>query len=226
MKNILKPSDYLERANYKNCIWDFCGNFYRSFLSNNITKDIKLQNFVLLLQWSGKSDESLAIDNIFPKDAYQKATTDVLPVVKKIVDNLVSENLDEDKFYKELFTKICDDILFTEEIEIICAITALILNPKIPYFKLGKAVTMDNDEYQEISLNLHREISKAYFVLQYGYAQKTELASQLYDIVKAQKQDEERIVLIANILGFYNSQMKILYDKLKEHIQSNEDIED
>lgn len=226
MKNILKLSDYLERANYKNCIWDFCGNFYRLFLSNNITKDIKLQNFILLLQWNGKSDESLTIDNIFPKDAYQKTTADILPVVKKIVDNLVSENLDEDKFYKELFTKICDDILFTEEIEIICAITALILNPKIPYFKLGKAVKMDNDKYQEISSNLHKEISKAYFVLQYGYAQKTELASQLYNIVKAQKEDEERIVLIANILGFYNSQMKILYDKLKEHLQNNEDIED
>ena len=226
MKNILKLSDYLERANYKNCIWDFCGNFYRLFLVDNITKDIKLQNFILLLQWNGKSDESLAIDNIFPKDAYQKTTTDILPVVKKIVDNLVSENLNEERFYKELFTKICDDILFTEEIEIICAITALILNPKIPYFKLGKAVKMDNDKYQEISSNLHKEISKSYFVLQYGYAQKTELASQLYNIVKAQKEDEERIVLIANILGFYDSQMKILYDKLKENIQNNEDIED
>lgn len=226
MKNILKPSDYLEKAKHKNCIWDFCGNFYRLFLSNNITKDSKLQNFILLLQWSGKSDESLTIDSLFQKDVYQKTTTDILPVVKKIVDNLVSENLDEDKFYEELFTKICDDILFTEEIEIICAITVLILNPKIPYFKLGKAVKMDNDKYQEMSSNLHSEISKAYFALQYGYSQKTELASQLYNIVKAQKKDEERIVLIANILGFYNSQMKLLYDTLKEYVQTSEDIED
>lgn len=226
MKNSLKPSDYLKRANYKNCIWDFCGNFYKLFLSGNIAENSKLQNFILLLQWSGKSDESLIVDNLFQRDVYQKTTTDILPVVKKIVDNLVSENLDEDQFYEELFTKICDDILFAEEVEIICAITAVILNPKIPYFKLGKAVQMDNDKYQEISLNLHAEISKAYFVLQYGYAQKTELASQLYNIVKAQKKDEERIVLIANILGFYNSQMKLLYDNLKAYIQNNEDVED
>lgn len=226
MKNTVKPNDYLGKANYKNSLWDFCGNFYRLFLSNNIAEDSRLENFILLLQWSGKSDESLAIDSLFQKNAYQKATDDIRAVVKKIVDNLVSENLDEEKFYEKLFIKICDDILFAEEIEIISAITLLILNPKIPYFKLGNAVKMDNDKYQEMSSNLHREISKAYFALQYGYAQKTELASQLYNIVKAQKKDEERIVLIANILGYYNSQMKLLYDKLKDHDQDSEETED
>ena len=227
MKNILKPIDYLEKANYKTSIWDFCGNFYRSFLSNNnVDSGSKLQNFKLLLHWSGESDESLVIDSLFPKDVYQKTTSEILSVVKKIVDNLISENLDEDIFYNELFTKICDDILFAEEIEKICAITVLVLNPKIPYFKLGKAMKMDNDKYQEISSSLRGEIQKAYFALQYGYTQKTELSSQLYSIVKTQKKDEDRIVLIANILGFYDSQIKVLYDRLKENDQHKEDAED
>ena len=226
MKEILKPSDYLQKAIYKNNIWDFCGNYYRLYLSGDINYESKSHNFVSLLKWDGKTNESVAVDNLFERENYQATTTDILPVVKKIVDNLASENLNEDKFYKELFKKVCDEILFAKEIEKVCAIALLILNPKIPYFKLGKALTMDNAKYQEISSSLHDEISKAYFALQFGYTQKTELASQLYNIVKAQKNDEERIVLIANILGFYNSQIKVLYDKINEGIQHNEDIEE
>ena len=84
---------------------------------------------------------------------------------------------------------------------------------------------MENYKYKEISDSISNEIAKAYFALQYGYTQKTELASQLYNIVKEQKSDEERIVLIANILGYYNSQIKMIYDRLKKEdtIDDNEE---
>lgn len=215
MKKELTQKDFLAKVVYKKNIWDFCGNFYRLYLQNNSSEENKLQDFIMLLEWNGESNETVETKELFSKEDYQKTSSGILPVVKKIVDNLVIENLDEKSFYKELLTKISDDVLFASELEKICAIVILVLEPKIPYFKLGQALKMDNEKYKEISNSIHNEISKAFFALQFGYSQKTELASQLYNIVKEQETEEEKIVLIANILGYYNSQIKMLYDKLK-----------
>lgn len=225
MKNKLTPKDFLAKAIYKQNIWDFCGNFYKLYLQANSTEESKLQDFIMLLEWNGESDETVEIDKLFSKDEYQKTSSSVLPFVKKFVDNLVTENLDEKSFYKQLLIKILDNVLFSSELEKICAIAMLVLEPRIPYFKLGQALKMDNKTYKEISNSIHHEISKAFFTLQCGYSQKTEVASQLYNIVKDQKTEEERIVLIANILGYYNSQIKILYDKLKANVDNDDNEE-
>lgn len=225
MKNELTPKEFLAKAMYKKNIWDFCGNFYKTYLQDNSSEEKKLQNFIMLLEWNGESDETVEINELFSNEDYQKTSSNIFPVVKKIIENLVIENLDEKSFYKELLKKISDDVLFANELEKICAFVILFLEPRIPYFKLGQALKMDNEKYIEISNSIHNNISKAFFALQFGYSQKTELASQLYNIVKEQETEEERIVLIANILGYYNSQIKMLYDKLKPDT-SNDDNEE
>lgn len=216
MKNELTQIEFLSKAKYKQNIWNFCGNYFNLYLKDNHNLDEQLKNFALLLKWHGRSDETVEIDELFNKEDCQNTANSILEVVNKIIDNLVTENLEEEDFYKKLLEKILDDVLFPAQLEKVCGIGIMILNPKIPYFKLGQATKMENDKYKEISDLIANEIAKAYFALQYGYTQKTELASQLYNIVKEQKSDEERIVLIANILGYYNSQIKMIYDRLKK----------
>lgn len=216
MKNELTQIEFLSKAKYKQSIWDFCGNYFNLYLKDTPNPDEQLKNFTLLLEWHGRSDETFEIGELFKKEDCQNTTNSILEVVNKIIDNLVTENLEEEDFYKKLLEKILDDVLFSTQLEKVCSIVIMILNPKIPYFKLGQATKMENDKYKEISNSISNEIAKAYFALQYGYTQKTELASQLYNIVKEQKSDEERIVLIANILGYYNFQIKMMYDGLKK----------
>ena len=216
MKKELTQIEFLSKAKYKQNIWNFCANYFELYLKDDYAPGERLKNFALLLEWHGKSDETFEIDEILKKEDCQKTTNTILEFVNKIIDNLVTENLEEEDFYKRLLEKILDDVLFSTQLEKVCSIVIMILNPKIPYFKLGQATKMENDKYKEISDSISNEIAKAYFALQYGYTQKTELASQLYNIVKEQKSEEERIVLIANILGYYNSQIKMIYDRLKK----------
>lgn len=216
MKTKLGPRDYLSKAKYNGSIEDYCGNFYRLFLRDESNKKKRLESFVMLLEWSGESDESVEIDELFNEDDYRKTCSSVSPVIKKIVDNLADECLDETAFYTAILEKISDDVLFSNELEKICAIVMLLFNPKIPYFKLEQTLKMDNEKFQEISKSIQRDITKAFFVIQFGYSQKTEIASQLYSIVNKHNDETERIVLIANIIGYYTFQIKMLKNKLNE----------
>lgn len=213
MRKKITQKEYLKKAAYKNSIWNFVGSYYKLYLEKGESAEQILQDFILLLKWDGTSNESFDVETMYQLDEYHQTSKDVFPVVQKIIGNLVTENLDETVFYEKLFAKTFDDILFASELEKICSLTILILDPKIPYYKLGPALQMGNEEFGEISKSIQEEISKAIFALQFGYSQKTELASQLYNIVKEQKDEKKRIVLIANILGFYSSQMEFLYEK-------------
>ena len=216
MKNELTQMEFLSKAKYKQSIWDFCGNYFNLYLKDTSNTDEQLKNFTLLLEWHVRSDETFEVGELFKKEDCQSTTENISKVVNKIIDNLITENLEKEDFYKKLLEQVFDDVLFPTQLEKVCSIVIMIYSPKIPYFKLGQATKMENDKYKEISDSISNEIAKAYFALQYGYTQRTELASQLYNIVKEQKSDEERIVLIANILGYYNSLIKIIYDKLKK----------
>ena len=225
MKNVLTKIEFLSKAKYKQNIWDFCGNYFNLYLKDNPDQEDRLKNFTLLLEWHGQSDETLEVDELFKKEDCQNTTNRIFEFTKKIIDNLVSENLQENDFYKKLLEKLLDDVLFSTPLEKICGLVVMILSPKIPYFKLGHATKMEDDKFKEISDSIAIEISKAYFALQYGYTQKTELASHLYNIIKEQNSEEKRIVLIANIVGYYNSQIKMLYDMQKKDqpIDENEE---
>ena len=221
----ITQKEYLKKAVCKNNIWDFVGNYFKLYLEKENPAEKKLQDFILLLKWDGASNESFDVDTLFQLDQYHQTSEELLTVVQKIVNNLVNENLDEAVFYEKLFAKTFDDVLFAGELEKICALTILILDPKIPYYKLGPSMQMENEEFGRISESIQEEISKAIFALQFGFSQKTELASQLYNIVKEQKDEKKRIVLIANILGFYSSQMEFLFEKASSIIDGDADEE-
>lgn len=208
----LTQKDFLKKATYQNNIWDFCANYYKLYIQN--CSESSFENFMFLVEWNHNSDETIEIDPCFSDDEYQNTSKALFPIVKKIIENLIIENLDEHSFYSKLYQKILDDVLFATELERICALVILVLEPKLPYFKLNAALSMNDDKFQQISASIQKDISKAYFVLQYGYSQKTELASQLYSIMKVQKTEEEKIVLLSNILGYYDWQLKLLYDNI------------
>lgn len=226
MENELTAKGYLKSAIFQKNIGNFCANYYNLFIKSNQNSETSLENFILLLEWNGNSNETFKIPEMFSNEEYQNTIkNNIESMVQKIVDNLVAENLEEKCFYGKIYKKISDDELFATELEKICAIIVLVLEPRIPYFKLGQALQMENDKFKEISDSIYKAVSKAYFALQYGYTQKTELASQLYNIVKELKNEEERIVLVANILGYFNSQLNMLYNRLKANdtVAENDD---
>lgn len=212
MKHI-SIENYLKKANYKKSIGNFCFNYYELFIEDK-SEELAIENFVKLLEWKRDSDESLEISEKLSEEVYQEKVSNLYPIVQKIVDNLIKENFEENEFYATLYKKITDDILFPAKEEKISAIIILMLERRIPYFHLDEATRMDNDVYKAISDSIYKQICKAYFILEYGYEQRTEVASQLYRLVTEQETYEDRLVLISNILGYLNAKIKFLYEKL------------
>ncbi len=213
MKQQLKVEEFLKTANYKRSLSDFCFCYYEWYIESESDK-VALNNFIKLLEWNKNSDESLDLDEMMPKDMYREIIDNLLPIIQKIVDKLILERLSEKEFYAVLYNNIMDNILFSKKEEKICAIIILMLEPRIPYFYLDEAIKMEDDDYKSASDSIYKHISKAYFILEYGYEQNTEVASQLYRLVKEQSSENDKIVLISNIIGFFNAKIKILYDKL------------
>lgn len=208
---------FLTSAEYKDSIFDFCANYYNLFINCDCDLETKLNNFKDLLKWRKNSDESLEVTQTYSENEYRETTQKILEFIQNIIKNLISENLDEDVFYNELFNKVFDNILFPNNLEKICAITILVIDQRIPYFKLGKAMQMNNESFAEICSSIRNDIDKAFFILSYGYEQKTEVASQLYELINSQQNDEQKIVLLSNILGYYSTRIQLLIDKLSEN---------
>ena len=199
--------DFLRTTNYKDDPINFCANYYLSFIKGVEKECDAKNNFICLLKWDGFTDEQFKSDMIYSKDDYQTVLIEVYGIVKKIIDNIVCEDIEENIFYDKVWEKFSDYILFPKEIDKVCVLCSLMLEPRIPYYRLGQALKMENDLYKDITLSIKEEISKSFYILQYGYTQKTEIASQLYKVVKCLSDENKRIVLIAHILDFYNSQI-------------------
>ena len=195
----------------------FCANYFKLYIKDYLGTDAGYDNFVSLLRWNKVSDETIELPTVFEKEEYSNALKDIHPGIKKLIDNMVTEQVEEKDFYLKLWEQISDKFQYAKEIDKVCVLIVLITDPRTPYFKLGKAMKMDNEQYQKIGNTIEQQISKAFFALRCGYEQNTEVASQLYSILQEIEDEEQRIVFLANIIGFFNAKYKVLYKKLQEN---------
>lgn len=217
----ITAEEYLRLANYSNSIGDFCFHYYENYIEEN-SKEQALKNFIKLLNWDKESEETLELEKVLPEDEYQQITTAIAPITQKILDNLVIKNLNEHDFYEALFEKITDSIIFSKN-ETVCTTIILLVDGRIPYFELDEAVKMDEEEFQSISKSIEEQIKKAYFIIEYGYEQKTEIASQLHKLIEKQTDEKNKIVLLSNIIGYFDKKFELL---LNSRENNNEDDEE
>ena len=207
--------DFLSSANYENNLGDFCAEYYYSYIKNFLKTEDGLNNFISLLKWTIQSDETLEVGHYFEDEDYDAKIKIYSPFLEQLID------ICEKDFYSKLWKVMLDDSFFAEDIDKICVLMILISDPRIPYFELGPAVQMDNSKYREISNAISDEIAKSLFIVSCGYSQNTEVASQLYEVLERISDKERKIVLLANIIGFFNSQLNVLYEYVKENIDEH-----
>lgn len=198
-------------------IGDFCANYFKLYIKDYFGTDKGFENFVCFLKWNRISDETIEIPSLFEKEEYSRALKEIHPGIKKLIANMVAEQMEESDFYNKLWEQVSDDLQYAKEIDKICVLIALSVDQRIPYFKLGQALKMDNGQYQKVANTIEQQISKAFFALRCGYEQNTEVASQLYSILQEIEDEEKRIVFLATIVGFFNAKYKMLYKKLQEN---------
>lgn len=123
-------------------------------------------------------------------------------LVKGILGKLVKENMKEDEFYRQLWKKGIEENAFLEkEEEKIYALYCFWMDDRIPYFQLETGMKMTNEEFREITSQRQQEIKKAIFILSTDFSQRTERCSLLNRILESAESEEERAVILAQILN-------------------------
>ena len=195
---------------------DICAAFYLNYLNGKTNESTAANNLFILLNWDYHSDNSYKLEPLYTSSEYEEMIKKTQQVIFQVVDNLIDEKVDEDVFYIKLWDFINQEIVFPSSKERIGAIICLLKNSKIPYFKLEDGMKMDDTEFKEISKHCIKEIKKAIFIINAGYSQKTEVASQLLRILNNFENPKDQTVFLANVLGIYEFRILKFIQNQKE----------
>lgn len=202
-------------------IENICAEIFFLYLKENSEA---YNNFRLFLEkWFDiESVKSMNVKSYYPKENYQECYNDIGSIVERLLSNLVEKNYSAETFYNKLWDSINSDCLFDSELEKICAILFVLLSPKIPYFQMGEALRMDDEEYWHISHEVEQPYKKAVFALNRGYEQRTEVASQIIGIFKEIKDEKQQIVYVSKLIGYCRYKIKNL-EEIIEDMRSTDD---
>lgn len=148
-------------------------------------------------QKSGKEVEAY-----FTATELQKLSLQCDQLAAGILDHIIGRNLDEDTFYSELWHRgIEEDTNFSEEKEKIYAMYRFWADGRIPYFQLEEGMYMTEENFSGMIEEKEKDIKKAMFILNCRFSQKTERSSLLMKILDSCETEEEKAVLLAQILS-------------------------
>lgn len=204
-------------------ILDICAEFCERFLlpeskEKNASENLRcfLENHEII-----SSDNTEKIGPRFSDDEYNEAIKKTESITLQIIDNLIARNLSKEEFYLNLSKNIRNQSLFSSKCEMACAVALCLSSIKIPYYQMGEAVQMDNDAYSDASKAIFTSISEMRFILNRGYTQRTEAASQILRVLNG-LEDPQKIILLAQLLGYLGrplEKMKQELDKCQKELR-------
>lgn len=184
---------------YSENIWQACETVLSFILSKS--EDAQVQYFHVFIQ------ENIIIEKarsnpkeFFDTSKYKNYISTNKSIVDNIVSALVRRKLTENAFYQSLWDRITTDDLFVDTNSKIAFIVNLNEDNRIPYYQISDGITMEEEEFDNISDNLTEKIQKAYFILNARLAQRTQVASLLDEIAETISDSKSRAVYWANIL--------------------------
>lgn len=200
--------------------WDVCTYFYSYYIKDKDNGEA-LDNLIAFLNSEENSDDSIVIEEFHPKEQYESALNEVFKFMNNVVNNLVTANPDEREFYLSLLEKINDDTIFETDIKKSLAIMSLKASVKIPYYKLDEGLKLGEDDYRKLIDDNLTAVRKSLFIVNSGLEQNTEVASLLLNLIKEQKSDKVKAVILANVLSFFNYRYQKLYLSFIEERKKN-----
>lgn len=200
--------------------WDVCTYFYSYYIKDKDNEEA-LDNLIIFLNSEESSDDSIVIEEFHPKEQYESALNEVFKFIGNVVNNLVKANPDEREFYLSLLEKINDDTIFETDIKKSLAIMSLKASVKIPYYKLDEGLKLGEDDYRKLIDDNLTAVRKSLFIVNSGLEQNTEVASLLLNLIKEQKSDKVKAVILANVLSFFNYRYQKLYLSFIEERKKN-----
>ena len=214
-------TEFLTHVNGK--VYSVCEVFYTIYLKDCTKPQEAAEQLRTFLEncLAIPSDYTLMVEGKYSEEEVGKTIGEIKPIPTQLVQNLMDKSPAEDQFYLELWTQMCNKTLFPNELTMVSAIIVLMYMPKIPYFCLPQVPTMEDEVYQECTRHVQEQIKRAIYAIEAGYPQKTQLAVQLMRLCNQIKGEKEKTVFIAQILGYYQGQIKQLMDSQKKEKSPN-----
>lgn len=156
------------------------------------------------------SSKEQEIPQCYTAAEIQKIKARCAPCVSGILGSALERNSSEDDFYRLLWNSITDhNPLLPEEDDVIYAIYMIWQDGRIPYFQLDEGVKMTNERFAEITRKNKDLIKKARFIVRSSLEQRTEVSALLLKILSECETEEDRVVVLAQILA--RQEQKIVF---------------
>ena len=148
------------------------------------------------------SDDSMTVVEEYSSADLKALKEEFGNLTDAIFEKILKENLEEDAFYSKLWTSITKNPMLDSEASKVFAIYYILIDARIPYYKLSDGMSMPNPKFAEISKQIEKDIEKARFILRTNrFEQRTNRASVMLELIDSYKDDEKRVVLMAHILS-------------------------
>ena len=158
------------------------------------------------------------IQGVFHKEQVELLRRKCEHLTEGILDKIISKNLEPGDFYSELWKKGIEEnaILETEE-EKIYTLYRIWIDGRIPYFKLEEGIRMDGARFAEIVKAKEEDLKKMIFIFNSYFSQRTERSSQFIKILDSCRTEEEKSVIMAQILSFTEQ-----YGRFQERLEATQ----
>lgn len=148
-----------------------------------------------------KSEGGTQIKEIFTDEEKFHFVLSYGKLIDGALDVLLQKNCSCTEFYAELWDFIEHNTILTEKKQKAFALYYIWIDARIPYYQLDAGIRMDNTVYKETIEKLKPMIKKARFILYTPTAQRTERASRLLKLLEGVENEDEKAVLMAQILA-------------------------
>ena len=148
-------------------------------------------------EFSNKEQENL----IFTAEDKRQFTGLYGKMIDGALETLLRKNLPCSEFYKELWDFIEHNTILTEKKQKAFAVYYTWIDIRLPYFELPEGIKMDNEIYQEKLEEMEPLLKKMRFILYTPMEQKTERASRIMQVLDEMKDEEDKAVMMAQVLG-------------------------
>ncbi len=146
------------------------------------------------------SSEDQKVEAQFNKEDLKRLQKQYYRFAKQMLQILFSREMPVEQFYEQLWLVIGENVLLPTDREKIYMLHVVRSDMRIPYFRLEKGLTMEGEEFSEITSRKKREIKKALVIIRADYEQRTERSSLLMKILDG-CDEREKVVILAHILS-------------------------
>lgn len=149
-----------------------------------------------------KSSKELKIEQVIGDDEKEDLVDRLGKYVNGLLDNFLRRNLQEFNFYRGLWEAIITDkLILQNEEDKAFAVYYILIDSRVPYFRLGESIQMSTEELNEHLRDLMPYRQKIRFILSIPIDSKTERAGYLLEVLdEFQKSPDERASLMVYLM--------------------------